>query len=186
MTTTPKALSPRDRDYFDGKLGGSPVGPHILETDVGGNRQAKFGEILDGMIGQFRRAVIATITATGGSGGATAGSLSVAVTDLNGEAVDEAKEILVVAQGTQYDPEGTPTSTVTYATATAGSIVATGAGWALVQTDASGSFACTVSNSADETVYLSAQPAPRGSSDLTGTIAAVAVASNSDDATWAA
>lgn len=183
MTTTPKTLTPRDRDYLDGKLGGAPIGPHVLETAADGTKQAKFGEMVATLINIARRSVVATVAATGGSGGATAGTLTVAVTDLEGNTVDEAKQLLVVGVADQYDPD-TPDATVTFSAATVGTLVDSGNGWALIETDATGNFACTVSNSADETIYFSAEAPKRGAEDTS--LACVNVVSNSDDATWAA
>ena len=74
-------------------------------------------------------------------------------------------------------------STVTFSAATTGSIVATGSGYAVIETDASGDFACTISDSADETVYVAAI-SPWGIADTAK--ACALLASNSHTMTWSA
>jgi hypothetical protein len=84
----------------------------------------------------------------------------------------------------QYSPlEENTYSNATFASATVGSIVGTENGWALIQTDATGAFACTVANVSDETAYFSAITAD-GVSDLA--TRCVVVGSNVDAATWSA
>lgn len=92
-----------------------------------------------------------------------------------------ARQVLILCTPTQYQPNGQPVSTVTFGTATVGSIVASGNGWALVETNAVGAFACTATDSANETVYFrccSADAVSDGSKSCT------VVGTNSDAATY--
>jgi hypothetical protein len=72
---------------------------------------------------------------------------------------------------------------VTFATATTGSILASGSGWALVKTDATGDFACTASNSSDETVHFTVVTAMDVDALANGIFVRGCV---NDSATWAA
>ena len=184
MSQHPRPLSVIDRRVLDGDGAPSPFGPHLFVKGSNGLAQAKGGQILDGLIDLLRRSVKVTITAAGGSGGATAGTLVAVATDLQDNQVDGAKQFLIIAQGTQYAPNATPDTTLTFGTETVGTIVAKAAGWALVQTDTTGNFACPLANSADETLYFTAIPAPAGVSVLAE--ACVNVLCVPDDATWAA
>lgn len=127
--------------------------------------------------------VVATITAAGGSGGATAGTFSIAST-LGDEAtaVSAAVQMLIVVSDAQYAGLADVNANVTFNTASTGTLVASGSGWALIETDATGAFACATANSADETVYFSATT-PQGFSDPTDH---ALIISGSVSATWAA
>jgi hypothetical protein len=63
--------------------------------------------------------------------------------------------VLVIAGATQYAPFPVMEASLTFGTATVGSIVASGGGWALIETSAAGAFACTATNTEDETLYFS-------------------------------
>ena len=127
--------------------------------------------------------VIPTISGTGGSGGATAGTLAIAVKRAdNSTPIASARQLLIGVTSTQY-LVGQFTSTVTFSAATTGSIVATGNGYAIIETDTSGDFACTISDSADETVYVAAI-SPWGIADTSK--ACALLASNSHAMTWSA
>lgn len=127
--------------------------------------------------------VFATVAVADAPGGATGAALTLALKRLdNSTAVASARQVLIVAKTNQYEggqSDGSPT----FGTATTGSIIASGSGYALVETDATGAFACTVTNATDETLYFSAST-PNGCSDKTK--ACVVVGSNSDGATWSA
>ena len=91
---------------------------------------------------------------------------------------------LLVGKDAQYEPMGSVTlGSCTFGTATTGSIVASGTGWCLCQSDAAGDFACTITDTVDETLYFVAQTAE--GMDNTGH-RCVVVASNSDSAAWSA
>ena len=62
--------------------------------------------------------------------------------------------------------------------------MASGGGWALVETSAAGAFACTATNTDDETLYLSVMSAEGGASS--GSKQCAVIGSNSDSAAWSA
>lgn len=129
--------------------------------------------------------VIATIAVANATAGATGAALTLTLKRAdNSAAIATARQVYIGVVGTQYatgfDPNG---AHVTFGTATVGSIIASGAGWALVQTDAAGAFACTATNASDETLYFSVGTAPSVSDQ---TKACLVIGSNSDAATWSA
>jgi hypothetical protein len=84
-------------------------------------------------------------------------AFSVQVDKWDGSAVTAARDILILVNATEYLPGGllaVPTATVTFTTATTGTIVASGAGWLHLRTSAAGVFACTCTNSANNTQYF--------------------------------
>lgn len=153
---------------------------NALET-VSDAHVVKFG-LLD------NRLVKATVTATGGSAAATAGTLSVALVDaLTGEAVTVAQVVKVYANstsGNRYAGDSAKSGTITFGSATVGSILTSGNGWAAVKTSAAGLFTCVPSNSADETAYFSVASANGGVTAATE--GCLVVESNSSAATWSA
>lgn len=130
----------------------------------------------------FVRAVIAVADVAGGG---TDAALTVDLYRLDGTTVlGGAKQIAIRAQNTQY-AQTSLNANVTFGTAVKGSIIASGAGWALVETDADGEFDCAATNAADETVYFSVyHNPPAGQSDSTKSC--IVLACNSDAATWSA
>lgn len=96
--------------------------------------------------------VLAVGNATGGS---TDAALTLQLNKLDGTAIDTARQVIVVGSSPQYAPFA-PSSTLSFVTATVGSVVYAGAGYAVVKTDATGAFACTARNTADETLYFMA------------------------------
>lgn len=126
--------------------------------------------------------VKATIAVGNASGGETTAALTLALKQAdNSTAVASARQVLILAGATQY--LSTMDTSPTFGSATVGSIIASGSGWCLAETSAAGAFACTVTNSTDETLYFWVTN-PNGVSDLTKSC--VVLASNSDAATWAA
>ena len=101
--------------------------------------------------------VDAVIAVADASGGETAAALTADLKDLSGNALAKTGVFEIVASDTEYAGVRDANANVTFATATKGSILATGSGWAIVKADAIGQFSCTVSNSSDETVYFSCQ-----------------------------
>lgn len=105
----------------------------------------------------------------------------------NTTVLGSARQVLITAADTAYEPLGGSVGLdtgVTFSAATKGSIVDSGAGWALVTTDADGEFDCTVTNTGDVTTYFVVSTATRGVSDKT--LRCTVIASNSDAATWSA
>lgn len=128
------------------------------------------------------RAVIAVADTAGGG---TDALLTVDLFRLDGTTVlGGARQAMIVCGSTQYAPYPTLQASVTFGTATKGSIVASAAGWCLFETDADGEFDCTVTNTDDETLYFWVRSPGAGQSDSAkGTIV---VASNADSAAWSA
>lgn len=102
----------------------------------------------------------------------------------NATNIASARQVLIGCSLTQYQPFlGEPAvASITFGTATIGSIIASGSGWALVQTDATGAFACTATDTDNETAYFSVSTARGGLSDMTKRC--LVLGSNSDAATW--
>lgn len=137
----------------------------------------------DGYIGSDQIVRCSAITATGGSGGATAGTLDLDIVRGEGSALARVVQVKVVCSSTQYGGSITLNTNVTFSAATLGTLVASGSGWALVETDANGNFACALANSSDETVYFSVENAGGVSVLANGSMVAGSVV---DPATWAA
>ena len=95
------------------------------------------------------------ITVGNATGGSTDAALTLQLNKLDGTPIDTARQVVIVGGALQYAPFA-PSSTLSFVTATAGSIVYPGAGYAVVKTDATGAFACTARNTADETLYFMA------------------------------
>ena len=127
--------------------------------------------------------VVATIAVADAPGGATTAALTLDLTRADGTVLTAAVQVFIDAVTTQYYADGSR-GACTFGSATKGTIVASGAGWALVTTDADGEFDCTMTNASDETVYFSVRPAPAG--NQTAGSGVFAVLSNSDAATWSA
>ena len=126
-----------------------------------------------------------TITATGGSGGATAGTISVQVSDLQGNAITRAVNLQLDSSLTQFAGPLAATGTAFFGAASTGTLVlGSGALTALVTTDATGLYEGALSDAADETAYFSATTAPGGAaSNAAGCVVAECVP---DSATWSA
>lgn len=123
-----------------------------------------------------------TVTASGGGGGATAGTLAVNVRRYSGADVNAAVTLLIVATDSAYSGPWGANGHVTFSNATTGTLVASGSGWALIQTDADGAFGCALANSSDETVHFAGCTAV-GVNTLANGV--VVVRSVSGSATWA-
>lgn len=128
--------------------------------------------------------VKATIAVANATGGSTDAALTVVLRQAdNVTQLTSARQVLVVCGATQYAPFPALEASVTFGTATTGSIVASGGGWALVETSAAGGFACTATNTQDETLYFCVVK-PDSVSDLAKSC--TVLASNSDSAAWSA
>lgn len=95
--------------------------------------------------------------------------------------VAAARQVMIMTSATQYAPAGQPEFSVTFGTATVGSIIASGQGWCLAETDVTGAFACTATNTDNESIYFFTQTAARASDPSKGCTVLV---SNTDAATW--
>lgn len=128
---------------------------------------------------------LATIAVANATGGATDSALTVDLHQANGTTdVTSARQIMIVANSAAYTPAYGMSATTTYGTATKGSIIASGNGWCLAETSTDGEFDCTVTDSADETLYFHVQTASHGVSDVAKYCEIIG--SNSDSATWSA
>lgn len=128
--------------------------------------------------------VVAVVAAAGGTGGATAGTLEVDLYRADETTVlQRPVQAVIIATSAQYEPSGPVVTTVTFSAATKGTIVASGSGWCLFESDADGEFDCTVSDSADESIYLFCRSADKVS-DLTDTCRVMGCVPAS--ATWSA
>ena len=96
-------------------------------------------------------------------------------------AIAAARQVMIMTSTTQYAPAGQPEASVTFGTATVGSIIASGQGWCLAETSATGAFACTATNTDNETIYFFTQTAARVSDPSKG---CTVLASNTDAAIW--
>lgn len=131
--------------------------------------------------------VKATVGCANATGGATTASLGIQLYRRDGTTpITSARQVVLISGGVAYDPApGAPNASLTLGTVTAGSIIATpttGVAW-LVETDATGLFSCTATNTDDETVYFSVRTA--GSVSDTAK-SCVVLGSNSDSAAWSA
>lgn len=126
-----------------------------------------------------------TITATGGTGGSTAGTISVQVSDLAGVAIARAVNLQLDSSLTQFAGPLAATGTAFFGAASTGTLVlGSGTLHALVTTDATGLYAGALADAADETAYFSATTAPGGAaSNAAGCVVAECVP---DSATWSA
>jgi hypothetical protein len=133
----------------------------------------------------YRRGVIVTITGVDATGGSTTATIEVNAKDHQNKDLDREHQIMLRWMNAQYDPAAeNANATLSKVAAEAGSIIATAAGWALVETDATGKFEGTLTNASDETVFVSANTAQSGVSDTAK--GAVVIASESETVVWSA
>lgn len=131
------------------------------------------------------RFVQVVITATGGTGGATAGTISVQVNTLDGNPVAHAVDLELNSSLVQYAGTNAATGTAFFGAATTGTLNAgMGTLYAHVTTDATGLYEGALADAADETAYFSAQTASGGVTALTNACVVVGVVP--DSATWSA
>lgn len=127
--------------------------------------------------------VVAVVTVPSVSGTNNA-ALTLQLYRLDGvTAISSARQVMIISGANQYEPFQALGSGVTFITATTGSLIATGTGWALVETSATGAFACTAVNSADNAQFFKVLKADAVSDVAKG---CTVVASNSDQAVWSA
>jgi len=136
------------------------------------------------ILAQVDMLAVATIAVADVGGGATATTLALQLDQSdNATPLTSARQVMILTGAAAYTPRAALNGNVTFDTVTAGTIAASGSGWALVTTDATGAFACNANNAVDETVYFWVATAEAG--DAAAERCSV-IFSNSDDATWAA
>ena len=113
------------------------------------------GTILNLAAGLATDVLDAVIAVADAPAAATDAACTVDLKDLAGAAHTAVGVVKIVASDSQYAGVADANANVTFGTATKGSILASGSGWAVVKTDANGQFACTATNATDETVYFS-------------------------------
>ena len=130
--------------------------------------------------------VKATCAGADAGGGGTTALLSVQLNKIDGtSAISAARQVVLIANSAQYSQNTpVPNASLSLGTVTAGSVISGSQGVWLVETNASGLFACTATNTDDETVYWSVCNPAGGVSDITKSC--VVVGSNSDASTWSA
>jgi len=101
------------------------------------------------------RVVVIVTVLVAGTGGSTDGTLDINILKADGAAVSSAKRIYIIATDATGGGEQDLDATITFSAATLGSIVATGAGYCEALSDATGNFACTIANSADDATFVS-------------------------------
>lgn len=170
-------------------LGASLVGLEAIAgvsaTELQGFAEEIAPELLSLTAARDKFAIATIAVADTGGGGTDAGLTVSLVQAETGVDVGSARQVLIWCSATsalQY-LFGSGEASVTFGTATTGSIIASGNGWCLAQTDTAGDFACTASNTDDETVYFKVIT-PFGVSDTTK--ACCVIASNVDTAAWSA
>ncbi len=125
------------------------------------------------------------ITAVGGVGGSTAGTISVQVNDLAGQPIERAVNLRLLIADTEGAGSIDAASTCQFGSATTGTLIAgSGGAVAAITTDATGLYEGALANAADETNYFSAESADGGAAALVNgcVVAGCAIAS----AEWAA
>jgi len=168
--------------------GATLTGTTAISTDTVSEWTSAAGVTIDGLLIKDGRVVwdaipAVTITAPNATGGGTTSALSITATRLGGAALTSARQMVINCSTTQYNTKSALGS-CTFGSATQGSIIASGAGWALIETTAAGAFACTLTNTVDETVYISVAHASAGVSNTAkGT---VGVFSPVTTTTWSA
>lgn len=108
--------------------------------------------------------VLTAVLALGASGaGVATKALTLTLKRLDGSTAITTPRVALIRTSATADtgnPLASGVSTVSFGTATVGSIIVSGAGWALVLTSAAGAFACTCTDSADETINAWVETAP--------------------------
>jgi len=169
-----------------------PGGSLYMRTNGGLYTTAGGGTWVDPVASFADQFVTATITVPDVGGGGTDSLITLQLKRAidHSTNIASARQVLLVTKtpvGYQYSPADTAnvSGNVVFTTATAGAIIAApaAAGWALVETSATGAFACTLQNASDEAIWVVAVTAD-GVSDLTKRC--VVVGSNSDPVTWSA
>lgn len=150
----------------------------LFVVDGAGGVSVPVGDIV------YERMTLCVIAVGDVTGGATDGTCDVDVQTLDGANVASVKTGIIYAATANGAGSRALSSTVTFSAATNGAIKTSGNGYCVFETDATGNFTCTVSDSADETVYFSVAAAD-GGVDTSGQGMWVAECVT-DAATWSA
>jgi hypothetical protein len=161
------------------KAGAIPSMDQILQSYPEVTQPMKISSTVSGI-----DVVDAVIAVADASGGATGSALTADLKNLDGTALAKTGVFMILSCDTQYAGSKDANATTTFGTATKGSILASGTAWAIVKADANGQFACTVTNSADETVYFSCATVDGGVDAVANGV--VIRGCIPDDATWSA
>jgi hypothetical protein len=101
------------------------------------------------------RLVVAIITTTAATGGATGAGLTIQLYQADGVTkVTSARQVQVIVGTSQYAPSAS--SNVTFTAAATGSLKGGGSGFRVIETDATGAFVGTMTNASDGTYYVAA------------------------------
>lgn len=134
-------------------------------------------------LGSADHLVTGVVAAADATGGSTDSLLTLDLYRLDGTTpIASARQVALRFVSTNYI--GTADNSPTLGTVTKGSIVASLAGLFVVETDANGQFACTVTNATDETLYVQAITSVGGVSALSK--ACLVVGCVPDSITWSA
>lgn len=157
----------------------------VRDGDIGVTVQA-YSAVLAMLAANARDALVkATVACPSPAGGVNDAALSVQLKDLSGTNIATARQFLLQAAGIQYADSSGPGNASLSLVATTGTIVATpnaGGLW-LVQTDAAGLFAGTLTNTDDEAVAGVSAKTATGGVSVVGE-ACVVVGSNAVAVTW--
>lgn len=147
--------------------------------------EGALAEIMDELNNYRDQFVVATVTCADVVGGATDGTLNISLKQARDNATDPTTicQLMIRVHAAENTPMQALDNSTTFSAPTVGTIPASGTGWALVATNASGDFSCTITNSADETVWIWVTTA-EGGFDVGKRC--VVVACNPDNVTWSA
>jgi len=160
------------------ELSGIGIGPEH------GAAMARINAVIARLADGTLKLVNVVLTAVGGAGGATAGTISAQVNDLDGNPVTRAVTLRLDISDTEGAGQIDPATTCQFGSATVGTLNAgSGGPAASVTTNAAGLYEGALANSADETNYFSAS-SPDGGAALANSCAVVGCATAS--AAWAA
>lgn len=190
--TLPAAASMTGQAIVIQNVGGEPI---ILIDNVSFLLGLRGGDIAtvwsngtnwEGVAEQPR--VYVVTAATGGSGGATAGTLTADLTLMDGTtAFAQSRIFLILASLNSGVPYLSTSTTVTFGVATKGANLASGNGWCEARTDTSGQFAVPTNNTADETVFFMVVPWTNGGTATGSLTYGLDIAgSTAASATWSA